>query len=93
MKAARQTRETVVFKWRSGGYPRRTFEASDVEELRAQVLNYVHQSRSRLSEPRCGHCGTPVSEESLVYHTTYLDPADGPGCGQFAAMGKLLTED
>jgi hypothetical protein len=82
-----------VFEWRSGGYPQRTVKASDIEELRAGVLNYVRQSRSRLSEPRCGHCGKTVSEESLIDHTTYRDPADGPGCGQLAAMGKLLMKD
>ncbi len=84
---------TPVFKWRSGGYPQRTFEASDVEELRALVVDYVRQSQSRLSEPRCGHCGKAVSEESVVNHTTYIDPANGPSCGQFHGMKKLVLRD
>ncbi len=64
-----------LFEWHCGTCTK-VVAAEDLETLRADVLNHIREARQRgVTEPRCGHCGQPISEaeSSLLYHTNYSD--------------------
>ena len=87
--------ETPAFRWRCG-ISETILTAPDVETLRVRVLDHIREARRRgVTDPRCGHCGEPMSEDSASVnrHTSYFDDVDptiGPRCGYMRLMEKLV---
>ena len=85
----------AVLKWRCGTCDQ-VLAAPDLETLRAAVREHIGAARRRgVTEPRCGYCGEPMSEDaaSVSRHTNYFDDVDptiGPRCGYMRLMERLV---